>query len=1002
MMDLSELKFRKEKPDAYAGMLNQAHKRPFSPGASTVATTIIAREEEILTSVTATAVEVGAHCVNERSLISHINRDGPLAIGPSTTHQRSIPLKKRSLGEHFHLLRPPISSNQLVLKPVVTVGSKSMNDSAPSFGVATSNTKSLNNQSVSFEDRRQSGVPLNLRRRKLISTDDLVDGGTEHDDKNGNVLLGSNPHQTKTTIQADQCVVERRTNVLPRASSSDRHSESSLFPQQYSCHNNDGLYFGKILSPNMPQHKQFATFMPPCDNFLNGEHGDQHICDNYSEQRHTLPLWETFPSLTLPLTMGEEDTEAGCRENNNECHREQCPQQFATFMPPTVNDLSSSEDDHWPLSPIVTVEASTNSKRKISSSDHEDVDSKKIPDAPKSRMKNTTIHDGIAKQQPQSPIQKNHVCINISNLKRELADHNCDLPPRKIKLRLTCSSNRDAVRAATAKRKVKIWEKSNPHGNDNSMDNPTTEATFAAAAAPRRQPAIMSESPVSVPSDDFILHGRVIETSALIEPDAKKLIEPQKFQSSAIQRKHQSFDTFEPEFSLKKTFAEQQSKKKEAKSSTKKISRVKPKRANDKAIKKAAKTHQPREREQRFRTTIDDDSHLDGMCSTSSDSVTSSSLSSSSSSSYSLSSNNSRSFSPSSHSNLFSDEQKQPFLKQHDTKENLIEEKGNTPSSPSSSYLSPIDGSLTNFELKQSTPKKRRRKVPRKHCQIFGSSSSLSGDSDFSVEDTSLSHFIQKQQTFDDSVKQVKMEKKRENAPTEAEIKRILREDSAAFDKSTCNNWVRRSSRQPSKSVLKSAGVRDLLDKLKNNASDMVVLKLKKYLNDPDIAPVVMNATLDSLEDNTNCQALYCQNFNKAMLDAQLMHLLRILQSPKCRIWCLNIGETYNVTRRTWKKFAKGLKHTKVTHMYTSEHTITPELKLRFRATIRDNRKKHDMHINPENLDVIVRCTHCWWNPINAKVLQPFIKNSWYEQVLFNKTILGLKGTTEDRNIDTI
>ena len=67
MMDLSELKFRKEKPDAYAGMLNQAHKRPFSPGVSTVATTIIAREEEILTSVTATAVEVGAGCVNERS-----------------------------------------------------------------------------------------------------------------------------------------------------------------------------------------------------------------------------------------------------------------------------------------------------------------------------------------------------------------------------------------------------------------------------------------------------------------------------------------------------------------------------------------------------------------------------------------------------------------------------------------------------------------------------------------------------------------------------------------------------------------------------------------------------------------------------------------------------------------------------------------------------------------------------------------------------------------------
>jgi len=182
----------------------------------------------------------------------------------------------------------------------------------------------------------------------------------------------------------------------------------------------------------------------------------------------------------------------------------------------------------------------------------------------------------------------------------------------------------------------------------------------------------------------------------------------------------------------------------------------------------------------------------------------------------------------------------------------------------------------------------------------------------------------------------------------------------------------------------------------------MVVLKLKKYLNDPDIAPVIMNATLDALEENTNCQALYIQNFNKAMLNDQMLHLLRILQSPKCRIWCLNVGETYNVSDKTWTKFAKGLKHTKVTHMYASEHTITPMLKERFRDVIRKNRVKHELHIDPNNLDVIVRCTHCWWNPINAKVLQPFIQNTGYEQILHDETTLGLKGTTDGRNVDTI
>ena len=135
------------------------------------------------------------------------------------------------------------------------------------------------------------------------------------------------------------------------------------------------------------------------------------------------------------------------------------------------------------------------------------------------------------------------------------------------------------------------------------------------------------------------------------------------------------------------------------------------------------------------------------------------------------------------------------------------------------------------------------------------------------------------------------------------------------------------------------------------------------------------------------------------MLDEQAMHLLRILQSPKCNIWCINIGETYNISHQAWTKFAKGLRHTKVTHMYASEHTITPELKEIFRD---DNRLKHNMHNDPNNLEVIVRCTHCWWNPINAKALQPYIRNSGWEHILTDKATLGLKGTTDGKNIDTI
>ena len=242
----------------------------------------------------------------------------------------------------------------------------------------------------------------------------------------------------------------------------------------------------------------------------------------------------------------------------------------------------------------------------------------------------------------------------------------------------------------------------------------------------------------------------------------------------------------------------------------------------------------------------------------------------------------------------------------------------------------------------------------------------------------------------------------KENAPTDAEIRKILRDDNAFAGAACSGTWVRRSSRQPSKSIVNSAGVKDLLDKLKCNDSDMVVLKMKKYLNDPDIAPVAMDAAFNAMEENTNCQALYIQNFNKAMLDDQCMHLLRILQSPKCNIWCINIGETYNISHEAWMAFAKGLRHTKITHMYASEHTITPKIKDMFREVIRDNRAKHRMHIDPNNLEVIVQCTHCWWNPINAKVLQPYIRNSAYESILFDTSVLGLKGTTDGKNIDTI
>mmetsp|Transcript_35117 Transcript_35117/g.53864 ORF Transcript_35117/g.53864 Transcript_35117/m.53864 type:complete len:253 (+) Transcript_35117:131-889(+) len=227
---------------------------------------------------------------------------------------------------------------------------------------------------------------------------------------------------------------------------------------------------------------------------------------------------------------------------------------------------------------------------------------------------------------------------------------------------------------------------------------------------------------------------------------------------------------------------------------------------------------------------------------------------------------------------------------------------------------------------------------------------------------------------------------------TVAEANAILGEDTGQPRKT--NHWVRRSMRQPCKNALESPLCKSLLDRLRMNDSDMVVLKMKKYLGDPNTPMVVIDAVLDALEENTNCQALYIQNFNEGMRDSQVMHLLRILQHPSCNMWCLNLGETYNVRRKTWKRFARGLRKTKITHMYASEHTISNELKEYIRDRIRDNRKKHTMHCDPENLQVILQCTHCWWNPINSKSLRPYLKTQGYEYMLFDSEGQGLRGSS--------
>jgi hypothetical protein len=126
-----------------------------------------------------------------------------------------------------------------------------------------------------------------------------------------------------------------------------------------------------------------------------------------------------------------------------------------------------------------------------------------------------------------------------------------------------------------------------------------------------------------------------------------------------------------------------------------------------------------------------------------------------------------------------------------------------------------------------------------------------------------LSEKINERPEFDHEKAKMEIEegrRKREEAKplTAKEIRKILRNDTFSGGGNQ-NSWVRRSRRQPNMDLLNSKPVRILVDKLKHNDTDMRVLKMKKYINDPNAPCAVMDAMLNAMEENTNCEALYIQ-----------------------------------------------------------------------------------------------------------------------------------------------
>jgi hypothetical protein len=122
----------------------------------------------------------------------------------------------------------------------------------------------------------------------------------------------------------------------------------------------------------------------------------------------------------------------------------------------------------------------------------------------------------------------------------------------------------------------------------------------------------------------------------------------------------------------------------------------------------------------------------------------------------------------------------------------------------------------------------------------------------------------------------------------------------------------RKSLRDPNVAMLNRSDVKQLLEKIRSNHDDTVVLKIKEHLL-ADITACVLDEIIESLKCNKVCQALYLQNLTRAMHDEQLVSLTSLLKRKK--IWCVNLGENYSVSAKGWIDFCRDLRDTFVTHL---------------------------------------------------------------------------------------
>lgn len=177
----------------------------------------------------------------------------------------------------------------------------------------------------------------------------------------------------------------------------------------------------------------------------------------------------------------------------------------------------------------------------------------------------------------------------------------------------------------------------------------------------------------------------------------------------------------------------------------------------------------------------------------------------------------------------------------------------------------------------------------------------------------------------------------------------------------------RRPSRVLNASYLLKREFIYLIEKIKNNSQDIVILRLKDHLG-IQIPSIAIDAIIKELYHNTNCQALYFQNLDN-FKEPQLKSLIELLKTKN--IHSLNLGEI-EFDDSHWSYFTESLKSTHVSFLYVSEHfLIDKTLKKTMIENIRKNRiLKLTWQLQLDNTKVMNKITNMWYNPKSMGIIK--------------------------------